>query len=395
MIQAIIDAIGSEQDRSGEVGINADHVAAYFTRVRAYAEWAARAEQEAATILPFGQGTEVAVGAFMAVRDKIDDFFTRARLASFDPLAAGKLNPSDETYAALAIEELHASTEGVARLPLARVSPDAQLPLTRGVNPAWEAQLKEFTKLVIEPVLGPHEQLSAAEWETLVKRFEAHVAWYGEKPAESLGELDSAALHRIASDDTEAQLLELIERDANASAAASSVDAVERLVRYRRDLVTLLNNFVSLSDFYGGKKKAIFQAGTLYLDQRSCELCMTVTDPDKHATLAPFSGAYLVYCSCVRKDEEPLNIVAALTGGDVDELIAPGRNGIFYDRDGNDWNATITKVVEPGQRQPGFLDAVPPYRAHDQRADPEVRCRARQGHRRQVRGCRHPGRHHR
>ena len=346
VIQAIIDAIGSEQDRSGEVGINAEHVAAYFTRVRAYAEWAVRAEKDAATILPFGQGTEVAVGAFMAVRDKIDDFFTRSRLASFDPLAAGKLNPSDETYAALAIEELHASTEGVARLPLARVSPDSQLPLTRGVNPAWEAQLREFTRLVVEPVLGAHEQLSAAEWETLVKRFEAHVAWYGEKPTESLGELDSAALHRIAGDDTEAQLLELIERDANASAAASSVDAVERLVRYRRDLVTLLNNFVSLSDFYGGKKKAIFQAGTLYLDQRSCELCMVVADPDKHATLAPFSGAYLVYCSCARKDEEPLNIVAALTGGDVDELIAPGRNGIFYDRDGNDWNATITKVVE-------------------------------------------------
>ena len=117
-------------------------------------------------------------------------------------------------------------------------------------------------------------------------------------------------------------------------------------MRYQRDLVTLLRNFVTLSDFYGGKDKAIFQAGTLYLDQRSCELVLRVTDTAKHATLAPFSGCYLVYCSCVRAGAEPLSIVAALTGGEVDELMVPGRNGIFYDREGRDWKATVVKVVE-------------------------------------------------
>jgi hypothetical protein len=107
-----------------------------------------------------------------------------------------------------------------------------------------------------------------------------------------------------------------------------------------------LRNFVTLSDFYGRQNKAIFQAGTLYLDQRSCELVMRVTDMAKHATLAPFSGCYLVYCSCVRAGCEPMSIVAALTGGEVDELMVPGRNGIFYDRDGRDWKATVVKVVE-------------------------------------------------
>jgi len=83
----------------------------------------------------------------------------------------------------------------------------------------------------------------------------------------------------------------------------------------------------------------------LYLDQRSCELVLKVSDMARHATMAPFSGCYLVYCTCERKGEAPLQIVAALTGGDVDELMVPGRNGVFYDRQGRDWRAMVTKVV--------------------------------------------------
>ncbi len=37
--------------------------------------------------------------------------------------------------------------------------------------------------------------------------------------------------------------------------------------------------------------------------------------------------------------------MAAFTGGDSDNLMV-GRNGIFYDRKGRDWDATITKIIE-------------------------------------------------
>jgi len=40
-----------------------------------------------------------------------------------------------------------------------------------------------------------------------------------------------------------------------------------------------------------------------------------------------------------------LSIVAAFTGGDSDNLMV-GRNGIFYDRKGRDWDATITRIVD-------------------------------------------------
>ena len=40
-----------------------------------------------------------------------------------------------------------------------------------------------------------------------------------------------------------------------------------------------------------------------------------------------------------------MTIAAGFTGGDSDFLMV-GRNGLFYDRKGRDWDATITKVIE-------------------------------------------------
>ncbi|MCE9634073.1 MAG: hypothetical protein K8T90_00070, partial [Planctomycetes bacterium] len=68
-------------------------------------------------------------------------------------------------------------------------------------------------------------------------------------------------------------------------------------------------------------------------------------DGGKHASLAGMAKAYLAYCDCSRPSGEKLTIAAAFTGGDSDFLMV-GRNGIFYDRKGRDWDATITKVVE-------------------------------------------------
>jgi hypothetical protein len=40
-----------------------------------------------------------------------------------------------------------------------------------------------------------------------------------------------------------------------------------------------------------------------------------------------------------------MTIAAAFTAGDSNHLLA-GRNGVFYDRKGQDWDATITKIIE-------------------------------------------------
>jgi hypothetical protein len=69
-----------------------------------------------------------------------------------------------------------------------------------------------------------------------------------------------------------------------------------------------------------------------------------VEDAAKHATMAGLAGAYLAYLDCVRKSsDKKMTVVAVFTAGDRDNLMI-GRNGVFYDRQGDDWDATITKI---------------------------------------------------
>jgi hypothetical protein len=149
----------------------------------------------------------------------------------------------------------------------------------------------------------------------------------------------------LARGEARAKITDLVARDAAFAVESSQIEPVEKLIRCRRDFVVLLSNFVNFSEFYG-KRKSVFQAGTLYIDARSCELCLPVDDPGRHAILAALSQAYLAYCDCVhRVDKQKRSIVAVVTSGDTDNLMV-GRNGVFYDRSGADWDATITKVVE-------------------------------------------------
>jgi hypothetical protein len=61
--------------------------------------------------------------------------------------------------------------------------------------------------------------------------------------------------------------------------------------------------------------------------------------------MAGLSGAYLAYCDCARRGTgEKLGIVAIVSQGEDDNLMV-GRNGVFYDRKGRDYDATITKIV--------------------------------------------------
>ena len=65
-----------------------------------------------------------------------------------------------------------------------------------------------------------------------------------------------------------------------------------------------------------------------------------------HGDMPKLSGMFLLYCKCTSKAKgETMDIVAVMTDGHTRDL-RPGKNGLFYDLDGNDWDAVITKVVE-------------------------------------------------
>lgn len=143
------------------------------------------------------------------------------------------------------------------------------------------------------------------------------------------------------------------------AAAKAQYKPLEKLLLLCRDYVTLLHNFVSFQDFYAKRAKAllgrgaddespwaIFQAGTLIIDQRACNLCLKVTDMAKHNTQAIDSGMFLIYCNCKHHATgQTMQIVAAMTVGDIRNLKV-GKNALFYDRQGRDWEAEVVKIID-------------------------------------------------
>ena len=143
------------------------------------------------------------------------------------------------------------------------------------------------------------------------------------------------------------------------SAAQAQYKPLEKLLLLSRDFCTLLRNFVSFQDFYAKRGKAllgrgddkdspwaIFQAGTLVIDQRACNLCLRVNDMAKHNAQAPDSGMFLIYCQCtLHATGEKMQIVAAMTVGDIRNLKV-GKNALFYDRQGRDWEAEVVKIID-------------------------------------------------
>jgi hypothetical protein len=342
-IATIVTTLGGSVDRSGETGVDEEQVAAFFAAARARLAWLAQAAADPA-LQPLGAASGDAYAAVQVVRAKIEDYFTRCRLAQFDPRAGGLLNGAEDDFRALAGSQLASDSAAVAALPLAYVEAGRALPLAAGLNPAWQAAITTLRAQVLTPLYGERDELDAATWQQLLDRFAAYATWLAGEPASPLRELTAADLQTLVDGDSEARLLALIAADLALTAEAEAIVSVDRLVHYVRDLARLANNFVSFRDFYSRQTPASFQAGTLYLDGRSCELCVPVLDPGRHATLASLAGVYLAYCDCVRGDEK-MSIAAAITAGDSDQLMA-GRNGIFYDRAGRDWDATITRIVD-------------------------------------------------
>ncbi len=345
VVEEGIACSGPVTDRSGKPGIDLARLRTFFADCRALSDWAAKTDSNAA-IRPLGNDTPRAFEAWKAVRAKVDDYFARARLAAFDARALAALNRKEEEYLAVAAKDLSISVQEVAGFPLARIEANKPLPLVEGINPAWAGAVATLRTAVIEPLLDKGKTtLSAEEWTAISSKLSGHEAWLASKPATSVEKLGLARVREILAGGSEETIAKLIEADQALEKEFRSIAEVERLLRYHRDLYRLLCNFVNFSDFYSPDRHATFQAGTLYLDARACDLCVRVDDAGKHAALAGLAKAYLAYCDCTRPSGEKMTIAAAFTGGDSDYLMV-GRNGIFYDRKGRDWDATITKVVE-------------------------------------------------
>lgn len=339
LINAIIAATGGTPDRSGVQGINAGQIEAFYTALAEYKAW-----NDSAVQAPYGDQTDAAMAAYNALDTKVRDFFLRSKLAAYSNDAA-VLDVQSARIEAISADNLTDKMAEIASYPIARISPDALIDLNAPVNPAWETMFRQLKEIVWSK---EKTTLSEDDWKTLGDSFAPYAAWKAAQAGTMVAPLGIATVEQMLTGNRKAELLQLVEQDKALETEADTIQEVDRLLHLYRDFYTLLKNFVTLQDFYSPdrEKKAVFQIGTLVIDRRACHLCFRAEDMGKLSTMAPASGMYLIFCDCTTKNRpDKLQIVAAMTQGDTGELMV-GKNAIFYDRQGHDWDAVVTKIID-------------------------------------------------
>lgn len=330
--------------KSGKPGIDATIVEQFFADLAARAAWLEEWQHDS-TLAPLGlDATASAHAAYVSLAAKIDDYFERCRWVAFDPRASEAANGSASDFAIMANSRLSAAAETLLDLPLAPVSAELSLPLTKPFHPAWQTQLETFCNASVFAILGfIPDRLSLAQWQQIQSTLAPYAAWRQREPQSQAKhwELDSA--HALLNGSAQKSLEDLLSQDLARAPDFAQWDQLFQAWLYRRDLGKILRNFINFSDFYR-RQGALFQTGKLYIDGRCSELCIDVSDPARHTSMAGLSGAFLLYCECQRAGQAPRSIVALMTAGDSDNLIV-GRNGVFYDREGQDWDARVQKII--------------------------------------------------
>ena len=345
-IEAIITHFGAETDRSGKPGINQAKADAFFAAVAARLAWTRQAADDAA-ILPVGDKTAAAAAATAPVRAKLDDYFTRCRMAAFDPRAAQALSHTAADLTALAGQTFTDDLPALAALPVSKVEPSRDLPLLNSANPAWARALADFQTRAAAPVLGAETRtLSARQWETFKAVLAPYEAWLAAEAGTEVAALSPDRLAALASGNAHAEITALIARDSALAEEIAQIAEVEHLIRYHANLITVLGNYVNMRHLYNPETVASFQIGTLYMDARACSLCFHVDSIDAHSALAADSKCCLAYCTLTRPGEKATRSICAVFTAGYAQTLWVGRNGIFYDPDGKDWDATIVKLID-------------------------------------------------
>ena len=217
-----------------------------------------------------------------------------AALAAVEPLLDAFFTPADDA-------------------PLVMEGPQASLPLKGNINPKHADAVSAFAEKCVTPLLGETDDLKRADYLKVKAAFAPYRAWVAAKPVMN-------------------------------SNAKAELEDEERVVRYRMHLVEYVRNFVNQAMLYSCDKEPIYLTGTLFIDGRECRLCFHVDNEAAHSALAAKSDCCIIYLKLSRSGAAARNVCAVITAGRTIPLYV-GRNGIFYGRDGNVWDATITKVV--------------------------------------------------
>ena len=347
-IQTAIKTTGAQKDMSGQDGINLEIAQTFVKNLKSWQAWQTDISN---TQTPFGENRSEIWKLVQELKPKIDDYFLRVELAQYAPQAQNALNV-DEKYIVPTQNGL-LSDQALAELPLSKIDSNNSLDLVNGLNPLWKSKIIRFRALVASHLADPN-QLTSQEWQDIQTGLNAYATLISSKPdmqqlnvatkpTASIEDIPSNQIANFTNGNLLSEFEKMVDQDNKTPISASDVFVLEKLVLFQKHFYRLLINFASFAEFFSLDHYAAFQLGKLYIDGRCATLCVAVDNIAKHSTMADYSELCLLYCECTRHGQKQ-TIVAAITAGQGD-LLMEGRNGVFIDNEGNDWDANVVKMI--------------------------------------------------
>jgi len=353
-IAALIAGGYCTQDSSGNMGVDLASIEAFRKEAQDFLSWIEIGEALKKE-LPFTD-LDTALAAYKSVATIVDDYFQKCALLGLTgkPDALNALMVKITEALSSAPEN---NREALRILPLSIPQIDGFLDIHGPFNPFYEPQARAFFGIA-SAAYELDSKLERESWKRIVDDMEKYETWLAAKPVGRAQSIPPVRLKEMIQDSSLNKLLLLIEKDLQEAPRAEALRQLRDLLIIKRDFLKILRNFVTMDDFYA-TRKSIFQSGRLFLDGREFELCLDVNNPNAHPSLVSLSNMYLVYCDIFRTSGEKRTIIAGITAGEADGIYI-GRNGIYIDDEGANWNATITRVlIQPISIREAFFS---PYR---------------------------------
>ena len=350
-ITSIMDTVGSKMDACGKPGISEEELKKFSHEAETYLAWQAQGEipkgHECTEIKPWGTETRKAYDLVRNLEGKMDQFFAQCALVKFDGRAAAQMQLREKELKEIDFTDTAKMTDRLKDSPLASPNPEGLLNFEEAINPLYVDSLFELKEKVLNRALGDAlKRLNQNEWRKVKNIFCSYRVWLENKQGRKVEKLGQDQLRSYLEGSYREQVGELIEKDLAVANELNQMQNLEKLILYQRWLMVLANNFVSFADLYNPNARALFEMGTLVIDERQITFTMGVRDRQAHKKISQRSLMYLLYVEVTGRQDKDIKfeIVAPVTSGSSEGLCI-GKRGIFFTVDGREWDAEVVDIV--------------------------------------------------
>lgn len=356
-IKDIVAVTGGSKDLGGSLGARAEDLARFTEGAAAALAWEAEGALKGEgdkpvlpAVMPWGADTAAAAARIEEVNDKVEQYFSQCDLLRVEPNAAARMQASAETLAGIDITSTETLRKWTLGAPLAPPREDGLLELSGRLNPNYEAQLQALAADVLPRALGLTDKqrvrITLADWRKARELFAPYRAWRARQPAVA-PLLASERLQEYVGGALGARLTTLIQKDSAVGEELQQYHNLEKLILLQRWLKEILNNFVSFPALFNPARRALFAAGMMIIDGRELGFCVRVTDRAAHKRIVATSPMFILYAELTRATpagESKMEVAAAITAGTRGQIFL-GKRGVFYDREGQEWDAVVVDLI--------------------------------------------------